>query len=38
MRAFAELVGARAVTFDTIPDNINTPADLIAAEERSHGL
>ncbi len=38
MRAFAELVGARAVTFATSPDNINTPADLIAAEERSHEL
>jgi molybdenum cofactor guanylyltransferase len=38
MRAFAELIGARAVTFDRIPDNINTPADLIAAEERSHGI
>jgi molybdopterin-guanine dinucleotide biosynthesis protein A len=38
MRAFAELVGARAVTLDRIPDNINTPADLESAERRTHGL
>ncbi|HQS69709.1 MAG: molybdenum cofactor guanylyltransferase [Novosphingobium sp. 28-62-57] len=38
MLAFATSIGARAVRFETIPDNINTPADLLAAEERSHGL
>ncbi|WP_298289613.1 molybdenum cofactor guanylyltransferase [Novosphingobium sp.] len=38
MLAFAKSIGARAVRFETIPDNINTPADLLAAEERSHGL
>jgi molybdopterin-guanine dinucleotide biosynthesis protein A len=35
--AFAEAIGARAVRLDTIPININTPADLAAAEKR-HGL
>lgn len=38
MRAFAESIGARAVRFESKPANINTPADLSAAEERSHGL
>ena len=38
MRAFAERIGARAVTLEQIPDNINTPADLESAERRSHGL
>ncbi len=38
MRAFAEAIGARPVRFERIPANINTPADLSAAEERSHGL
>ena len=38
MRAFAESIGARAVHFQSKPANINTPADLSAAEERSHGL
>jgi molybdopterin-guanine dinucleotide biosynthesis protein A len=38
MRAFAESIGARAVRFSENPANINTPADLMAAEERSHGL
>ncbi|KPF91690.1 molybdenum cofactor guanylyltransferase [Novosphingobium sp. AAP83] len=38
MRAFAERIGARAVRFESKPANINTPADLSAAEERSHGL
>lgn len=34
MLAFAELVGARAVTLPSAPANINTPADLKAAEDR----
>lgn len=38
MRAFAESISARAVHFDIKPANINTPADLNAAEEQSHGL
>ncbi|MCX7284524.1 MAG: molybdenum cofactor guanylyltransferase [Novosphingobium sp.] len=38
MRAFAQGVGARAVRFQTNPANINTPADLMAAEERCDGL
>lgn len=38
MRAFATSIGARAVRFSENPANINTPADLMAAEERSHGL
>jgi len=38
MRAFAEMIGARAVQLSSIPANINTPADLLAAEERNHGL
>jgi molybdopterin-guanine dinucleotide biosynthesis protein A len=38
MRAFAESIGARAVRFEFKPANINTPADLMAAEERCHGL
>jgi molybdopterin-guanine dinucleotide biosynthesis protein A len=37
LRALAEALGARAVTLDTAPANINTPADL-AAWETSHGL
>lgn len=38
MIAFAQSIGAQAVRFDNKPANINTPADLSAAEERSHGL
>lgn len=34
MLAFAELLGARAVTLPKAPANINTPADLKAAEDR----
>ncbi len=34
MLAFAEAIGARAVTLPTDPANINTPADLKAAENR----
>lgn len=34
MLAFAELAGARAVRLDSEPANINTPADLKAAETR----
>lgn len=37
MRAFAEATGARAVKTAAAPANINTPADLAAAEKR-HGL
>lgn len=37
MRALAEAVGARAVQGVESPANINTPADLAAAEKR-HGL
>lgn len=37
MRAFAELIGARAVDLEAAPANINTPADL-AALEQTHGL
>jgi len=37
MLAFAEAIGARAVKLDTKPANINTPADLAAAERR-HGI
>jgi molybdopterin-guanine dinucleotide biosynthesis protein A len=35
MRAFAEAIGARAVKTTAAPANINTPADLAAAEKRS---
>ena len=35
--AFAEALGARTVTLSAIPANINSPADLAAAELR-HGL
>ncbi|NMN07126.1 MULTISPECIES: molybdenum cofactor guanylyltransferase [unclassified Novosphingobium] len=38
LRAFAETLGARAVALDSIPHNINTPADLAAAQEHAHGL
>lgn len=38
VRAFAEMIGAKPVKSHTKPANINTPADLSAAEERSHGL
>ncbi|BEV01618.1 molybdenum cofactor guanylyltransferase [Novosphingobium olei] len=38
VRAFAEMIGARAVTSLNTPANINTPADLKAAQERRHGL
>ncbi len=34
MRQFAEGIGARAVKLSAIPANINTPADLAAAENR----
>ena len=34
MLAFAELIGARAVVLPSEPANINTPADLTAAEQR----
>lgn len=37
LRAFAEAVGARAVALPSAIANINTPADLAAAEKR-HGL
>lgn len=37
MLAFAEAIGARAVNTGSEPANINTPADLEAAEKR-HGL
>ena len=37
MLAFAEAIGARAVQLDRASLNINTPADLAAAEKR-HGL
>lgn len=38
MIAFAQGIGARAVNLSSKPANINTPADLKAAEEQSHGL
>lgn len=38
VRAFAERIGARAVTLSATPANINTPADLAAAQEQAHGL
>jgi molybdopterin-guanine dinucleotide biosynthesis protein A len=38
MRAFAEMIGARAVRFAANPANINTRADLLAAEEQHDGL
>ncbi|CAM3988875.1 Molybdenum cofactor guanylyltransferase [Novosphingobium lubricantis] len=38
MRAFADAIGARAVRLDRAPANINTPADLAAAQERPDGL
>ena len=34
VRAFAEAIGATPVTLPTEPANINTPADLTAAEQR----
>ena len=37
MLAFAHAIGARSVNLDANPANINTPADLAAAESR-HGL
>ena len=37
VRAFAEAIGARAVTCATLPANINTPQDL-ARLEQDHGL
>ncbi len=37
MLAFAEALGARAVNLSAIPANINSPADLAAAEQH-HGL
>ncbi len=38
MRAFAALVGARAISLSKLPFNINTPADLAAAKGLHHGL
>ncbi len=38
MRAFAEAIGARPVQLGCKPANINTPADLKAAERQTHGL
>jgi molybdopterin-guanine dinucleotide biosynthesis protein A len=38
MRAFAEAIRAKPVKLYQNPANINTPADLKAAEEQSHGL
>jgi len=38
MRGFAEIVRAKPVKLHSNPANINTPADLAAAERRSHGL
>ena len=37
MRAFAQALGARAVQLAADPANINTPADLAAAEQRPLG-
>jgi molybdopterin-guanine dinucleotide biosynthesis protein A len=37
MLAFAEAIGARAVKTAAEPANINTPADLKAAED-NHGI
>jgi molybdopterin-guanine dinucleotide biosynthesis protein A len=37
MRAFAQLVGARAVRLSAIPANINTREDLVAAQEYHDG-
>ncbi len=37
MLAFAEAVGATAVKISAKPANINTPADLTAAE-KNHGI
>jgi molybdopterin-guanine dinucleotide biosynthesis protein A len=38
MRAFAERIGARGVKLAAIPANINTRADLAAAQEHHDGL
>lgn len=38
MKAFATRIGARAVALSIMPANINTPADLRAAEEHRDGL
>lgn len=38
MRAFAERIGARGVRLSVIPANINTRADLAAAQELDHGF
>ncbi|MFM9935072.1 MAG: molybdenum cofactor guanylyltransferase [Novosphingobium sp.] len=38
MRAFAEMIGARAVELSAIPANINTRADLAAAQEHHDGF
>jgi molybdopterin-guanine dinucleotide biosynthesis protein A len=38
MRAFAALIGARAVALSSYPANINTRADLAAAEEHHDGF
>jgi molybdopterin-guanine dinucleotide biosynthesis protein A len=38
LRAFAQAMDARAVALGRIPHNINTPADLAAAQEHAHGL
>ena len=37
MRAFAERIRAKPVKLHSNPANINTPADLAAAERRTHG-
>ncbi|GHD00377.1 molybdenum cofactor guanylyltransferase [Novosphingobium pokkalii] len=38
LRAFVAATGARPVALSRIPHNINTPADLAAAQEQAHGL
>jgi len=38
LRAFATACGARGVALERAPANINTPADLAALEEMTHGL
>jgi molybdopterin-guanine dinucleotide biosynthesis protein A len=38
VKAFAARIGARAVALSRNPANINTPADLLAAQEQHHGL
>ncbi|MDF8332103.1 molybdenum cofactor guanylyltransferase [Novosphingobium cyanobacteriorum] len=38
VKAFAARIGARPVALSRNPANINTPADLLAAQEQHHGL